>query len=239
MFGGYQMSQGSSAPQGQFYTAGMAVQSPSPSQQQPPSPSPMLFGTQNMAGDMHAGFPMIDTTQRMPSYSTSGTDSPRTSQPTQRSSASTRQTATPARPKPIKNLKEAAKLYKNYKMACKQEQELPRRYDTGQLNVPAPATSRSAPSRTPSRLHTASRSTSVQGGATDPSTVIDFAGEDSAASAIGRGSVEGRSVYDGTAVKGRVRRKLTPVERAKAALIRYLHACSSCHARSVSVSRYS
>ncbi|KAH8594116.1 hypothetical protein B0O99DRAFT_189002 [Bisporella sp. PMI_857] len=138
--------------------------------------------------------------------------------------------------------KKAAHLYHLYKKACLLEQSQQSQtqiYAAGQIYVPPPATSRSAPSR-PSKHYSASVSASIFGGSvfggTDPSSVIDFTGDGSPDSAIGK---EGKSVYDGKLVKERRRRNLTPKEKAKAALIRHLKACKSCKERSVGVSQLS
>jgi len=156
--------------------------------------------------------------------------------PLSRSSPSSRNSSTPTRPKPIPlhKLRKAVKLYTEYELAKKLEQQQPTPiYSGGQLNVPAPGSSRSAPTGTGSRAFPASRTNSAYGGTPDPSSIIDFVDNDGNTSPDGRVH-EGRSVYNGRTIRQRSRRQLTPAERAKAALIRHLVACSDCHGRSVS-----
>ena len=69
-----------------------------------------------------------------------------------------------------------------------------------------------------------------------PEALLSFSGSNlSPVSTTPKGKPIELVAYDGTIVKTRSRKRLTPKARAKAALIRYLGSCESCHGRSVSV----
>jgi hypothetical protein len=74
-------------------------------------------------------------------------------------------------------------------------------------------------------------STSAYDGVTDISSVVSF-GEESHSSGTPNGNTELIN-FNGEVVKQRIRRPLTPVTKAKAALIRHLESCRVCRARRV------
>jgi hypothetical protein len=99
----------------------------------------------------------------------------------------------------------------------------------------SPATAQSVTSRS-SRVYTPSVSTSAYDGLTDRSSLVSFTEEESAPLGQGNGSTE-LIAYNGTRIKPRVRKPLSPTAKAKAALIRCLGSCTSCRNRRVPVSR--
>lgn len=98
----------------------------------------------------------------------------------------------------------------------------------------SPATAHSVTSRS-SRVYTPSVSTSAYEGVTDISSLVSFNGEESVLSGQGNSSTE-LIAFDGKRVKRRVRKPLSPIAKAKAALIRYLGSCSNCRSRRIPVS---
>lgn len=103
---------------------------------------------------------------------------------------------------------------------------------TNRLNIPTPTRARSLTSRGSSRAYTPSVSNSAYDGVTDMSSVVSFTGEESPSSATPNGSTELIS-YTGERVRQRIRRPLSPVTKAKAALIRHLVSCWVCRSRRV------
>ena len=98
------------------------------------------------------------------------------------------------------------------------------------LAVPGPPTAHSVASSSKYSF-----TTSAYDAPTDFSSVVSFDGEDEPTSAAGR--MEGELIsFDGNKVKPRRRKKLTPVARAKAALVRHLGSCWVCRSRRVKVS---
>jgi hypothetical protein len=86
-----------------------------------------------------------------------------------------------------------------------------------------------------SRVDTPSVSTSAYDNLTDISSLVSFNEEEGTPSGKGNGSTE-LIAFDGKVVKHRVRRRLSPMAKAKAALIRYLGSCPHCRSRRVPVS---
>ncbi|KAG9245910.1 hypothetical protein BJ878DRAFT_499285 [Calycina marina] len=155
------------------------------------------------------------------------TRTPRRQARSQSSIANRRASAPIPKPISLELRPKALKLYTELHLATileQQQQQQTSIYAGGQLNVHAPGSARSRP---------ASNSRSAYGGTNDASLVIDFGPEDEAAGSLNERGNEGRSVYDGTAVRHRVRRQLNPRERAKASLIRHLRACPTCSSRRV------
>ena len=68
-----------------------------------------------------------------------------------------------------------------------------------------------------------------------PESMVVFSGNLSPVSPSTKGKSKELVAFDGSIVKTRTRKRLSPKTRAKAALIRYLGSCESCHGRSVSV----
>lgn len=151
--------------------------------------------------------------------------------------AQTRQTY----PLPISKDKEARALvlYMEYCDAVFNEkaatgQQLPgtaSRLDGYHLSVPGPPTAQSTTSYASSHL---SQPKSSYDNKTDLSSVVSFGDEIEPTPAIRRAEAGMRS-FDGKMVKQRRRKKLDPVARAKAALIRHLGSCSVCNLRRVKV----
>lgn len=140
-------------------------------------------------------------------------------------------------------VEKALQLYIEYQRELYKEQLLKREpqsatriHDGYHLRVPGTPTPRSVTSHTSSRRHRAtSVSTSAYEGGTDRSSVMSFDGNESPSANV-RVKTEAIA-YDGkTIVKQRTRRKLDPVAKAKAALIRWLESCKTCNRRRVKVS---
>ena len=179
--------------------------------------------------------PMQSTVARSPQPRPRPHQRPRSLHSTS-SPSSSRHSSTPTRPKPIPSdkLNKAVKLYSELLLAQMLEQQQETRiYNVGQMNIPAPGSSKSAPSGTLSRMMPASRTSSAYGGTTDPSSIISFDNEGTT-SPTSRGQ-EGKS-YDGKTVPIRARKRFTPAGRAETALKRHLSACSKCHTRNVKCS---
>lgn len=100
------------------------------------------------------------------------------------------------------------------------------------LSVPGPSAPQSTASRTSSKRHRAPSVSTIGDGQTEFSSVMSFEGDESPSSAKAR-QAELRT-YDGKLVKQRVRKRLSPKTKAKAALIRYLGSCWVCRKRAVS-----
>lgn len=100
------------------------------------------------------------------------------------------------------------------------------------LSVPGPSAPQSTASRTSSKRHRAPSVSTTGDGQTEFSSVMSFDGDESPSSAKARQS-ELRT-FDGKIVKQRVRKRLSPKSKAKAALIRYLGSCWVCRKRAVS-----
>ncbi|KAK0105856.1 hypothetical protein ONS95_004370 [Cadophora gregata] len=97
------------------------------------------------------------------------------------------------------------------------------------LTVPGPPTAHSVVSFTSSKY---SLATSAYDGITDLSSVVSFDDEDEPTSAAVKAEGELMS-FDGKRIKQRTRKKLSPVARAKAALVRHLGSCWVCRSRRV------
>ena len=160
--------------------------------------------------------------------------------PTQKASQRQGQSSSPsnlAQPKPISTAKfnKALKLYTHYYLVkgLAQQDQVPHSATetTNNLNIPLPARARSLTSRGSSKPYTPSVSTSAYDGVTDISSVVSF-GEESHSSGTPNGNTELVN-FNGVVVKQRIRRALTPVSRAKAALIRHLESCPVCRTRRV------
>lgn len=141
----------------------------------------------------------------------------------------------PVYPIPISSEKfpKALKLYNKYwyaKGLAQRVQEPQSAIGPDHLNIPLPARARSLTSHGSSRAYTPSVSNSAYDGVTE--SVVSFTGEESPGSATPNGSTELIS-YTGERVKQRIRRPLSPVTKAKAALIRHLGSCSICRGRRV------
>lgn len=142
----------------------------------------------------------------------------------------------PSYPIPISSEKfpKALKLYSKYwyeKGLAQRVQESQSAIEpTNHLNIPFPARARSLTSHGSSRPYTPSVSNSAYDGVTE--SVVSFTGEESPGSATPNGSTELIS-YTGERVKQRIRRPLSPVTKAKAALIRHLESCWVCRSRRV------
>lgn len=151
----------------------------------------------------------------------------RTGNPTQNAS----QLSSPpnnSTPKPISSEKfpKALKLYTKYcleKGLAQQAAPQSAIETTNTLNIPLPAKARSLTSRGTSRANTPSVSNSAYDGVTDISSVVSF-GDESPGELLN---------FNGEVVKTRIRRPLSPVTKAKAALIRHLESCRVCRARRV------
>lgn len=162
-------------------------------------------------------------------------------------SSSPPQQAYPSYPLPIPFEKQAKarKLHQKYLMEVKLDQskrepQSATSYHNPYLNVPgAPGVPapRSVTSHTSSRHNRAtSISTSTFDVRTELSSVVSFDGDESPSSANAK--VKGELIsFDGKPVKTpRIRRRLSSVKRAKAALVRHLGSCWVCHQRKVPVS---
>ncbi|RDL41598.1 uncharacterized protein BP5553_01577 [Venustampulla echinocandica] len=141
---------------------------------------------------------------------------------------------------PIEKQEKALRLYIDYQSATLEE-ELARREpqsattfrDGYYLTVPVASAPHSVTSRTSSRRRRAiSVSTSACGAVTDMSSVMSFDGKESPSSAKPRAQPE-FTTFDGKKLKQRVRSRLSPKAKAKAALVRWLGSCPSCHKRRV------
>jgi len=97
------------------------------------------------------------------------------------------------------------------------------------LTVPGPPTAHSVASFTSSKYSIA---TSAYDAITDLSSVVSFEDEDEPTLAAVKNEGELRS-FDGKKVKHRQRKRLSPVARAKAALVRHLGSCWVCRSRRV------
>lgn len=128
----------------------------------------------------------------------------------------------------------ALKLYNKYWMekslAQRTEQPQSAIETTSRLHIPTVARSRSVTTPGSSRAYTPSVSNSAYDGVTE--SVVSFTGEESPSSATPNGSTE-LIAYNGERVRQRIRRPLTPVSKAKAALIRHLESCWVCRGRRV------
>ncbi len=128
----------------------------------------------------------------------------------------------------------ALKLYKKYYL----EKGLAQRVRESQsaiepssrLNIPGLQRAHSVTSPGSSRPYTPSVSNSAYDGVTE--SVVSFTGEESPGSATPNGSTELIS-FTGEVVRPRIRRPLSPVTKAKAALIRHLESCWICRNRRV------
>lgn len=98
------------------------------------------------------------------------------------------------------------------------------------LSVPGPPTPHSVTSHASSRRN---RGTSISTSFTELSSVVSWDGDESPSSAKTKANGE-LIAFDGKAVKTpRIRRRLSSVQRAKAALVRHLGSCRVCHSRKV------
>ncbi len=134
-------------------------------------------------------------------------------------------------PIPSEKRKKAVKLYHAYRLAerlNRQEPPSATSNDGFHLSVPAPSTSHSI-------MSFASSKCSDFDGTTDISSVLSFGGDESPSST--KAKAQGDLIsFSGDRVKTRVRKRLDPVKKAKAALIRHLGACKGCRDRKVPVS---
>jgi hypothetical protein len=145
-------------------------------------------------------------------------------------------------PIPAEKQAKALKLYNQYRIeeGLAQrllESPLSQGYPDGSyLNVPHPSTAYSVTSRTSSgRQRGTSVSTSIHEAATDLSSVVSFGDNESPSSLKAKAQGELLS-YNGKKVKQRVRKRLSPTVKAKAALVRWLGSCWVCRGRRVPVS---
>jgi hypothetical protein len=145
-------------------------------------------------------------------------------------------------PIPVEKQAKALKLYNQYRIeeGLAQrllESPLSQGYPDGSyLNVPHPSTAYSVTSRTSSgRQRGTSVSTSIHEAATDLSSVVSFGDNESPSSLKAKAQGELLS-YNGKKVKQRVRKRLLPTAKAKAALVRWLGSCWVCRGRRVPVS---
>lgn len=133
-------------------------------------------------------------------------------------------------PIPLSKLTKAVKLYTLYRY----EEGLAQRHGPAHADpLLSPATAQSATSRS-SRVYTPSAS-SAYDGFTDRSSLLSFTEEESGPSGQGNGTAD-LIAFNGKRVKHRVRKPLSPIAKAKAALIRCLGSCASCRSRRVPVS---
>ena len=103
------------------------------------------------------------------------------------------------------------------------------------LSIPGPSTLYSVASYSTAGYTTTSIATSADGQVTDMSSLMSFTDNESRSSAKARAEAE-LTAFNGSKVKQRVRKKLSPKGRAKAALVRWLGSCWVCRQRNVSVS---
>lgn len=130
---------------------------------------------------------------------------------------------------PDTKLEKAIRLYTKYWLeeGLSQRVQPPRPTHADPLLSPATAHS------VPSRSYAPSVSTSAYEGLTDISSLVSFNEEENPP-----GTTD-LIAFDGTRVRRRVRKPLSPTAKAKAALIRYLGSCSNCRTRRVPVSTFS
>lgn len=126
----------------------------------------------------------------------------------------------------------ALKLYSKYYLVRGLSQQEPRSAiePNNRLSIPNVKRAHSLSSPGSSRADTPSVSDSAYDGVTE--SVVSFTGEESPGSATPNGSTELIS-FTGERVRQRIRRPLTPVTKAKAALIRHLESCWVCRSRRV------
>jgi hypothetical protein len=140
----------------------------------------------------------------------------------------------PSYPIPVSSEKfpKALKLYSKYYLEKGLAQQEPRSAiePNNRLSIPNMKRAHSLSSRGSSRVYTPSISDSAYDGMTE--SIVSFTGEESAGSATPNGSTELIS-FTGERVRRRLRRPLSPVAKAKAALIRHLGSCSVCRSRRV------
>jgi hypothetical protein len=140
-------------------------------------------------------------------------------------------------PIPVEKQEKALSLYIAYQAAKLEEGLLQRGNDPasaidGYLSVPGPSVPLSTTSLgSPRRGNTPSVSTYDP---TEMSSIMSFEFNESPSSA----TVDQRELktFNGQTVKQRSRKKLPPIKRTKAALIRHLGSCVECKRRAVSVS---
>ena len=137
-------------------------------------------------------------------------------------------------PIPKEKLSRAIDLFARYRYAKGLDQRSRDNKPTHADTLLNPGAAQSVTSRS-SRVYTPSVSTSAYDGLTDISSLVSFTGEESILSGKGNGSTE-LIAYNGKRVKQRVRKRLSPIAKAKAALIRHLGSCPTCHSRRVPVS---
>jgi hypothetical protein len=155
---------------------------------------------------------------------------PTTSQRGPPSSSSAPPTSTYPIRIPLSKYAKAVKLYTLYMY----EEGLAQRHGPAHADpLLSPATAQSVTSRS-SRVYTPSVS-SAHDGFTDISSLVSFTEEESGPPGQGNGTSD-LIAFDGKRVKRRVRKPLSPIAKAKAALIRCLGSCASCRNRRVPVS---
>lgn len=135
---------------------------------------------------------------------------------------------------PDDKVAKAVKLYNRYRLEAGLAQRILQHGPTQGDPLLSPAAAQSITSHS-SRRYTPSISASTHEGFTDISSVVSFTGDESPPSGTGTAGI-GLIAYDGKKVKHRTRKPLSPMAKAKAALIRYLGSCSKCHNRRVPVS---
>lgn len=137
-------------------------------------------------------------------------------------------------PIPSAKLVKAIRLYTHYWLEEGLAQRVQPSAPTHGDPLLSPATAYSVTSRS-SRVYAPSISTSAYEGMTDISSLVSFNEEENTPSGAGNSTTE-LIAFDGKRVKRRVRKPLSPIAKAKAALIRYLGSCSNCRSRRVPVS---
>jgi hypothetical protein len=139
----------------------------------------------------------------------------------------------PVYPTPIPSDKQekALQLYVKYK------REVELAFEHTSFHPTPPITTKSVVASTPvCRQISTSISSSTYDGLTDLSSVISF--DDRESSFSGKNLLGDLISFDGKTTKQRVRKRLNPTEKAKAALIRYLGSCWVCRSRKVPVSSF-
>lgn len=140
-------------------------------------------------------------------------------------------------PIPPEKQAKAVKLYRKYLLEerlarSRQEPPSATSNDGFHLSVPGPT----SPSGTSLASSSHQRRPSLSDdGLTDLSSVLSFDGGDESPSSTKTKSQGDFVNYSGEKVKTRKRKKFNPVQKAKAALIRHLGACSGCRERKVPV----
>jgi hypothetical protein len=112
-------------------------------------------------------------------------------------------------------------------------------HDGSHLSVPGPPTLYSVTSYSSAGRTATSIATSAyeEEGVTDMSSLMSFTDNESPSSAKARAEAE-LTAFNGSKIKQRVRKKLSPKAKSKAALVRWLGSCWVCRNRRVPVSSH-